>query len=176
MKTPGVRFIAVLLLTFGLSESALLAQAPATPGPEHELLKKFQGTWTGKVKLGEEESTSTMTYKMGLGGLWLLSTYEGSMFGQKFEGRGMDTFDAKKGKYVSVWADSITTQPMVIEGTYDKAKKILTMKGDAPGPDDKPFKMVTEFLSDDHHLWTMYVINPDGKEEKVMTVDYTRKK
>lgn len=178
MRTTSIRvqLCVSLLCIFGWAQAGVLAQEQATPGPEHELLKKNEGTWIGKVKLGEEESTSTITYKMGLGGLWLLSEYQGSMFGQKFEGRGMDTYDAQKKKFVSVWVDSVTTRPLIVEGTYDKEKKTLTMKGDAPSPDDKPFKMVTQFLSDDHHVWTMYVVNGDGTEEKIMSVDYKRKK
>jgi hypothetical protein len=149
-----------------------------SPGPEHQDLKKMEGTWTAKIKMGEEESAGTMTYKMELGGLWLVSTFRGAFGDQKFEGRGMDTYDTKKKKYVSVWADSMSTQPMFMEGTYDKEKKTLTMTGEGAGPDGKPakYKMVTQMPDDDHHTFTMYGIGPDGQEEKMMTIDYTRKK
>ena len=177
MKTIGSLFVVALsFLALTVAPDSVLAQAPPTPGPEHEILKKFEGNWTVKGKIGEEETTGTMTYKMELGGLWLASRYEGSMFGQKFEGRGMDTYDANSQKYVSVWVDSMTSRPMLVEGAYDKQKKTLTMKGQPPSPSDKPFKMVTQFKDDDHHTFTMYVVNDDGTEEKMMTLEYIRKK
>src|SRR5262245_6554801 len=98
-------------------------QSPATPGPEHELLKKLEGTWTAKIKTDGGESEGTSIYKMQLGGLWLMSEFQGEFFGQKFEGRGADTYDPEKKKFVSVWVDSMSTRPMMLEGTYDKEKK-----------------------------------------------------
>src|SRR5260370_9109650 len=53
------------------------AQEPFKPGPEHEHLKQMEGTWDATVKFGGEESKGTMTYKMGLGDMWLLSHFEG---------------------------------------------------------------------------------------------------
>jgi len=52
------------------------------------------------------------------------------------------------------------------------------MTGEAPGPDGKPakHKMVTHMPDDDHMTFTMYVVAPDGQENKVMTIEYTRKK
>jgi len=72
------------------------AQELPKPGPEHEHLKQFEGKWDATVKAGPMESKGTMTYKMGLGGLWLFSHFEGDFGGTKFEGRGMDTYDPIK--------------------------------------------------------------------------------
>jgi hypothetical protein len=170
-------FAGSLACAFTLIQGALFAQGPATPGPEHQALKKLEGTWTAKVKMGDAESTGTMTYKMELGGLWLLSHFQGEFGDQKFEGRGMDTYDPMKKKYLSVWVDSMSTQPMLSEGTYDEKEKILTMTGKAPGPDGEPaqYRMVVKETDDDHHTFTMYMIGKDGQENKMMTIDYTRK-
>ena len=104
----------------------------SSPGPEHEALKKLEGTWNAKIKMGEDESAGTMTYKMECGGLWLTSDFRGEFGGQKFQGRGVDGYDQEKKKYVSVWVDSMSTRPTLFEGTYDKEKKTLTMTGEAP--------------------------------------------
>src|SRR5262249_6297977 len=53
------------------------AQEPPKPGPEHEVLKKLEGTWEATMKFGGMESKGTMIYKMDLGGLWLTSNFEG---------------------------------------------------------------------------------------------------
>src|SRR5262249_239816 len=59
---------------------AARAQEPPKPGPEHEILKKLAGTWDVTMKGGGVESKGTVTYKMDLGGLWLVSSME-SEFG-----------------------------------------------------------------------------------------------
>ena len=54
----------------------------------------------------------------------------------------------------------------------------MTMTGEAPGPDGKPakHKLVTHSPDNDHQTFTMYMIGADGQENKVMTIEYTRKK
>jgi Protein of unknown function (DUF1579) len=135
------------------------AQEPPKPGPEHEVLKKLEGTWDATMKIMGMESKGTMVWKMDVGGLWLTSNFEGDFGGMKFHGRGFDSYDSMKKKYVAVWVDSMSTSPMTMEGTYDKDTKTLTMAGEGPGPDGKPmkFKMVSEMKDDDnvHSKMTM---------------------
>ena len=168
--------IGSLLFAFAMAHVTALGQS--SPGPEHEALKKLEGTWNAKIKMGEDESAGTMTYKMECGGLWLTSDFRGEFGGQKFQGRGVDGYDPAKKKYVSVWVDSMSTRPTLFEGTFDKEKKTLTMTGEAPGPDGNlaKHKMVTHMPDDDHQTFTMYILDSDGKENKIMTIEYTRKK
>ena len=171
----SIRWFCVMAI-FGLAAApAARAQEPPKPGPEHEVLKKHVGTWDLTMKFGGMETKGTSTYKMDLGGLWLSSTIESEIFGQKFQGHGMDSYDAGKKKYVAVWFDSMSTSPMTMEGTYDKEKKTLTMTGDAPGPDGKPTKhtSVSEWKDDDTIHFAMYM--GDGKEP-MFTIVYKRRK
>jgi hypothetical protein len=151
------------------------AQEMPKPGPEHEILKKYVGTWELTMNAGGMESKGTVSYKMDLGGMWLSSSMECEMFGQKFIGKGMDSYDATKKKYVSVWVDSMSSSPVITEGTYDKAKKTLTMTGQGPGMDgsNTKYKSVTETPDDNTIKFTMYM--GDGKEP-AFTVSYKRKK
>ena len=121
------------------------------------------------------KSKGTMTYKMEVGGTWLVGDFEGDFGGMKFNGKGLDSYDANKKKYVSVWVDSMSTAPMTMEGTYDAAKKTMTMSGEATGPDGKPNKMksVTEFKDDDNV--TMNMFSGDAKEA-MFVITYKRKK
>lgn len=151
------------------------AQELPTPGPAHDVLKKMEGTWDATVQMQGNQSKGTATYKMDLGGLWLMTHFVGDFFGQKFEGRGMDTYDPATGKYVSVWADTMSTRPMSSEGTWDKEKKILTMRGKS-GPEEVPFRSVIEFVTDDHMRVTMHMTPPGGTEAEFMTIDYRKKK
>src|SRR5690242_6873638 len=165
-----------LLITLAATHFTALAQGG--PGPEHEALKKLEGTWNAKMKMGDAESAATATYKMVCGGMWLMSDFQGEFGDQKFSGHGLDGYDADKKKYVSVWVDSMSGRPLILEGTYDKEKKTTTMSGEAMGPDGKMAKqkMVTQMTDDDHFTFTMFTLDADGKENKVMTIEYTRKK
>src|SRR5438552_18949801 len=104
-----------LLLAFAMAPVAALGQP--TPGPEHEHLKKLEGTWNAKIKMGTNESPATATYKMVCGDMWLMSDFQGQFGDQKFSGRGLDSYDPEKKKYVAVWVDSMSSRPKLIEGT-----------------------------------------------------------
>ena len=101
------RFCAVAVAVV-FAPSVQAQEAPKI-GPEHDVLKKMVGDWTLTMKYGGMESKGTVTYKMDLGGLWLSSTFECELLGGKFRGRGMDTYDAGRKKYVGVWFDSMGT-------------------------------------------------------------------
>jgi hypothetical protein len=149
-----------------------VGQEGPRPGPEHERLKQMEGTWDAIANFGGMESKGTTVYKMDLGGLWLCTDYQGEVGGQKFTGKGMDTYDAAKKKYVAVWCDSMSTYPMVTEGTYDEAKKTLTMAGDMVmnGQTIKA-KMTTVYTDNNTHVFTMY----DPKDQVMFTITYKRK-
>ncbi len=171
-------YLAAALALLAPASSISFGQAPPKPGPQFDVLKSMEGTWDATVKTGGQESHGTMVFKMGLGGLWLTSSFNGDFGGQKFEGRGMDSYDANKKKYVSVWTDSMSTSPMVTEGTYDPATKKLTMEGTMPGMDGKPnkVKMVSEYKDKDTIIDTMETVGADGKQEMAMTIVYKRAK
>jgi hypothetical protein len=158
-----------------LLASTVRAQEPPKPGPEHDVLKKYVGTWDTTMKIGGMEFKGTVIYKMELGGLWLGSALESDLFGQKFTARGYDSYDPAKKKYVGVWVDSMGPTPVLMEGTYDKEKKTMTMIGEGPGQDGKPTKMksVSEMPDNDTIHMSMFVA--DAKEP-MFTVTYKRKK
>jgi hypothetical protein len=169
----SVAFVAALMFV-----PTLWAQELPQPGPEHKKLKELEGTWDATMKMGDQESKGTMVWKMDLGGLWLVSEFEGDFGGMKFMGKGMDSYDPIKKKYVSVWVDSMSTLPVVAEGNFDKNGKTMTMTGEGPGPDGKPtkYKMTTEHKDKDNLLWSLYGAGPDGKEGLQFTITYKRRK
>ena len=139
------------------------------------MLQKQVGTWETTMKVAGTESKGIATYKMDLGGLWLVSTFEGQLMGAKFSGRGFDSYDPAKKKYVGVWIDSMSASPLTMEGNYDAAKKTMTMEGTAPGMDGKPttYKAVSQMPDDDTINFSMYV---GGGKEPEFTILYKRKK
>ena len=168
------RIFSAIALTVLLGLPAL-AQEAVKPGPEHDLLKKHEGTWTTTMSAGGMDAKGTVTFKMELGGLWLVSDMESELFGMKFKGKGLDSYDQAKKKYVSVWADSMSTGPVITEGTYDAAKKTLTMTGEGPGMDGKTskYKSVTTFPDDDTFIMSMYM---GDTKDAAFVVTYKRKK
>jgi len=169
-----MRTIVTLILTTIFTNVAI-SQEPAKPGPEHEFLKKREGTWTTVMKAGGMEFKGTVTNKMELGGLWLVGSMESDLDKEKFYGKSVESYDASKKKYISVWFDSMSTTPMTMEGNYDKDKKTMTLIGDGVGMDGKPakWKSVSEMKDDDTIFMSMYV--GDAKEP-MFTVTYKRKK
>jgi hypothetical protein len=159
--------------------TGLAAQEPQIPkpGPEHEHFKQMEGTWDATIHMMEGESKGVMVSKVGLNGLWLLDHFKADFGGMNFEGMGGTSYDAGKKKYVAVWIDSMSTQPMVTEGTYDKQNKTLTMAGNMPTPDGKSMKatMTTVMKDADTMVFNLKAAGPDGKAMEMMKITYKRR-
>lgn len=169
-----MRMIAAITMAVVLCVPGMAQELPK-PGPEHQVLKKLEGNWDTTMKFGGMESKGTMTYKMELGGLWLVGSLSSDLGGQKFSGKGLDSYDPAKKKYVGYWFDSMSATPLAMEGAYDKETKTMTMVGEGPGPDGKTakWKSVSTMPDEDTINQSMYV--GDGKEP-MFTVTYKRKK
>jgi len=154
--------------------SSAFAQEAPKPRKELDSLKQLVGTWDADTGSGK----GTMTYKMGLGGMWLLGDFDGEFGGLKFQGKSMETYDPALKKYRSVWADSFTTAPRVLDGNWDKDDKVLTMTGEGCGPDGTPtrFRSVTEIKDADTMSFVLFMADKDGKEQQMVKITYKRKK
>jgi hypothetical protein len=156
----------------------------ATPGPQHEMLKKMTGEWNTTVTLqmdpsqppAVEHSTSTLTMVMDR---YCQEVTSGQMMGQPFSGMGLTGYDNVLGKYVSTWVDNMGTGIMTSTGTADASGKVITWIGtmsDAMTGKPSKSRMVTTIKDDDHHTFEMYGTPPGGKKEmKMMTIEYSRK-
>lgn len=169
------------LLTFALT-LPLFAQDMPQPGPEHKKLEAGAGTWDAVCEMtgpdGQPMTSKALSKsKMAPGGFWLLDTFTGEIMGMKFTGFGATGYDPLKKMYVATWIDSMSPHLMVTEGNYDSTGKVLTMTGIGIGHDGQPAKhrMVTTHKDANTNLFEMFVAGPDGKEEKAMTITYTRR-
>ena len=154
------------------------AQELVQPTEAHKGLKAMEGSWDATMKMEGAEFPGEMTAKLECGGLWLVSEYKTDFGGVKFSGRGLDGYDTKKKKFVSIWVDSMTTAPMILEGDYDADKKQLVMTGNSQNEAGKPIKVKTVSKNDgeDHHVFEMFEVKDDGTEKSMFTIDYKRKK
>jgi len=196
------RWIPLAAVTLFVATTALAADAPkgptaeqqammdkmtkaATPGPQHEMLKKLAGEWntTAKFQMDpsqppqESQGVSTMTILMD--GRYCQESAAGQMMGQPFSGMGITGYDNVTGKYVSTWIDNMGTGIMSSTGTADASGKVINWTGTMSDPmTGKPAKerMITKFVDDNHYTFEMYGIPPGGKKEmKMMTIEYSRK-
>lgn len=173
----------VLMMTVVLGVAAISGRVIAQPtpevkpGPEHEQLKESEGTWDCLIKSNGEETKGTMTYKMALNGLWLLEEFRGEVTGSQFEGRGATSFDPSKKKFVNVWVDSMSTRPIVSEGTYDKATKTMTMHGEMPLPDGSSMKVkfATVTKDADTKVFTITTTGEGNQEIEMLQITYKRR-
>lgn len=160
-----------------------ISQEGKTPGPQHEMLRQFEGDW---------ETCSTMTHPNGKahvstgteadallpGGCWITFTYRSTKDDKPFLGHGVIGFDPAKMKYVGIWVDSVSPHLMTYEGQCEASGKKLSME--TSGLDPKTGKvcrgrLVWEFKDKDHRTLTFYKLDDSGSETREGDIQYTRK-
>lgn len=168
-------FQCAVVVSLILTSASLSAQAPQSPGKEHEELKAMEGIWDAAMKMPDgTEVNAESEFKMTCEGMWLASDFRGDFGGLKFHGKGLDGYDSAKKQYVSIWVDSMSGSPMVMKGK--KEGKVTTMIVEGPGPaGDAKYKTISIDDSNDKMSFQMFTI-ADGKDVEVMSVTYTRRK
>lgn len=183
----GLMFAAcAAMLAGGLVWAAVrLQEEPTKPGKEHEFLKNFEGSWTtvGKFIMGPGtdpvESKGTCTAKVGCNGLWLIMDYQGEMMQQPFTGHGVMGYDVDKKKFVSCWADSMSTRLDLAEGMLDEKAKTITLKSTWPDPvAKKDVEWTSVYMVKDKDTWTLQFFMPGegGKAMETGSIEFKRKK
>lgn len=161
----------------------MMAKA-AAPGPEHARFKKMEGKWNQVVKWTmdpsqpAQETKSTAVIKTLMDGRYCQELTSGQMMNMPFNGLGITGYDKIQKKYVSIWIDNMGTGIMKSEGTASADGKTIEWQGESSDPMTggvSKMRMVTTFIDDDHHSFEMFGVMPDGKEMKMMTIDYSRK-
>jgi hypothetical protein len=161
--------VAVLLLAGGA-----FAQDLPRPGKEHKELAKAAGKWKLTVKEGfNAGQTGTSEFKVVCNGMWVASDFK--MDDGSFSGQGLDSYDATKKKYVSVWVDSMGGPPLVFEGDWTEPGKTMVQTAKGVGPDGSPveFRSVTKYPSDKAMNFELFM-KTAGPEIKLMAVEYTK--
>jgi len=169
----------------------LRAQDPKpadTAQPQYKILVQSEGEWDADITITMPgpDGKATPTKAKGvetnrlIGGKWLISDFKGEFGNMPFEGHGQNGYDAKKGKYVATWVDTMSTHIDLMEGTYDEKTKTLTLNADTEDPNSgKPLKLrlETQFKDDVTRVFTEYV-QPEGQKEfaKFMEITYTKRK
>ncbi len=186
MRFRPTRLAAGLLVTLlGLAPGAQAQEmTPPQPTKEHALLSKDVGIWDAAMKAwmgpGDPiESKGIETNRM-LGGLWLISEYDGDFAGMKFQGHGQSGYDPLTKKYVGTWVDTFSTTPIAMVGTYDEKTGELSMIGETVDPASgtkMPMKNISKHNADGTRMMTMYMKDASsGEWVKSMELTYTLRK
>jgi hypothetical protein len=167
-----------------MQKSMEAMQAYATPGPQHEKLKRMTGTWDAAVKFwfepGSEaqEVAGKAEMKMILADHYLQQEFSGQMMGQPFTGIGLLGYDNARKKYQSFWIDSMSTGFYSGEGTADKDGN-LTFQSSSTDPMTKKVvkgRDVWTFDGDGRFVFESYGPAPrTGKMFKTLEITYTKK-
>ena len=176
------RSFSLLPVLLVLAPSAPLAsQEMPKPQAEHRELARSVGTWDAVIQMMGVDgrlhaSKGVSVRKAGPGGFWVVDDFEGEMNGVPFTGHGALGYDPRKQEYVQSWV-SMTPALLVFTGTFDRTGKVLTMTGEGQGIDGAPIRMknVTTWTGVDSMTLEVFVLLPDGREEKNMTITYTRR-
>ena len=182
-----IMFVAVAAVLSCLALPVRAEDLKADDQSPYKFLAMEEGVWDAEItmmmpnaegKVETSKSKGVETNRM-MAGKWLISDFKGEMFGSTFEGHGTNGYDAKKGKYIATWVDTMSVRIDMLEGAYNEKTKTLTLASDSEGPDGKPMKMRLETRYNDDGTRTFSLhMQPDGQKEfaKMMEIKYTKRK
>lgn len=158
-------------------------EAAGKVGPQHEQLKVFVGKWKAKASMWQDPSAppsvsdGAASTAVVADGRFIRMDYEGTWQGQTFQGFAYTGYDNVRKKFVSTWADSMSTAFFMAMGDYDAASKTYTYKGEIADPTQAgkplPIRQTLKVIDGDHHTFESFETR-GGKEVRSMLIEYTR--
>jgi hypothetical protein len=153
------------------------------PTEQHKLLQQDVGTWDATMKLWESPGAEPMESKATeknelLGGMWLVSRFEGKIGDMPFTGIGTFGYDPVEKKYVGTWIDTLSPYMMTMKGDYDADKKTTTLMGegrDAVTGNITKTKLISRSIDDDTRVFEMHMPGENGEFWKMMEIEYQRR-
>lgn len=153
------------------------------PGPEHEYLAKFEGTWEQEYKLymtpGVEpvESNGESENKMILGGRFLQVFTTGLMMGQPVEGLSLWGYDNRLKIFTLYGFDTMGTYAITPEGER-LDENTLEFKGKNWEPQINAYsdyRIVFTMIDENNYTSELYFLFP-GQENEVKMVEVISKR
>jgi hypothetical protein len=121
-------------------------------------------------------SKATETNEL-IGGMWLVSRFEGQLLGMPFTGLGQWGYDPAEKKYVGTWIDNMTPYMQTIRGDYDPATKTMTSLSESRDPvsgEKITYKETARTVDENTRVFEMYMPGEDGEYRKMLEVEYKR--
>lgn len=153
------------------------------PQKEHEWLRRFVGEWDAELEMFGAPDQPAMRTKGSeqarmIGGFWVISEGRNDVF--PYECRLTLGYDVQRQRYVGTWIDSMSGYLWHYDGEVDASGRVLTLKTEAPVPPMPggaltEFREVTEFLSEDHRVFTSSRRDVDGQWIPCVRINFRRK-
>lgn len=171
-----------------MAEMMARCEAYGAINENHEFLAKWEGEWNLNIKNWMapdmppmENSSSTSSAKMAMGGHYLIEKVKGTFdMGdgnpQPFEGMAVMGYDNEKKQYFSTWIDNWSTG-LMNEWGERKGDTIVT-HGESYNPMFGAVvksKSVASIIDANTRKLEMFTTPPGGKPFKIMEITYTRK-
>lgn len=159
-------------------------EAAAVPGAHHKKLNDLTGAWTTKSTFYNPNGTIDTTKGSAklswvLGNRFVEEKFKGSWMGKPFQGIGYTGYDSVKNKFVSSWIDTTSTGIMMNEGVFndsDNSFEFITTYTCPVSGKSKNGKSILKIVSKDLHIFEMFDTDAHGKQLKLMTIEYSRRK
>ena len=154
----------------------------AQPGPHHEHLAPFVGTWKGKVQMWMEPDGPEMTEESIAEAAWILGgrflewKHTGNYGGMPYESRAIEGYNNGDKRYESTWIDNFGTLILYFTGSCSddgKSRVMSTQFEDVVAGGTVDYRSEYEWIDKDHFTHTAYMDKGDG-EFKNMIITYER--
>jgi len=156
----------------------------ATPGSMHKMMAASNGEWNEEITMWMSPtapptvSIATCTNTMIMGGRYQQSMHKGTFNNMPFEGMSIWGYNNASKTFESSWIDNMGTAIMFMEGSWDEKSKTAVFKGKSTDPVNgkiTSMREVFKIVDDNTQMMEMYE-SKEGKENKTMTIKFTRKK
>lgn len=157
-----------------------------TPGEKHALFERWLGTWDVEMSViipggTPQKSQGTSSCQWQIAGRFVSCALDGSLMGMPYQSFGVFGYDNFKKKHVWTGFDSASTAILRAEGVVvDPTEKVQALYGTLDeyltGENDKPFKVIVRWHSDDHHVVEVWDLGIGETGAKVLDFQYRRKK
>lgn len=159
-----------------------LRAAPSLISSPQDVLRKWVGAWNATIETVDRRgklvsNTAKAKVRLGYGGRWLVTEFDGTFMGAPFTGQEVLGYDPVAKKYIVNWIDSAATSFSTGEGTFNQQTQTMALT--VAGRDDSTGKMTTwrqidTWKGPDNHEWTIRTTNKEGREHIQMTIRYRR--
>ena len=166
-----------------MAEMMQQARKYTEPGPNHEFLKRFVGTWDTEMRItmpgmGGEAEKGTAVFRWLIPGRWLAGETTGMIMGNPAETFLIFGYDNFKQSFVTAQVSSLDTALTTSEGDLDPSGNALITYGTLDeyltGEHDKMVKYLWRFLSDDEMVLEVHDLPIGEKNTQVIELRFKR--
>ena len=148
------------------------------PTEQHKHMLAGVGEWEGTLTMfvpGMSAAPAPAHESITpVGGFWIQSRFTCDFMGAPYLGTGTHGYDPMKKKFISTWADSMSSYLAIMEGDIDPKTKALVMHWDAPGMTGAMEKHRSETIETANNR-TMTFFTGEGAGTKSMVIEMKRK-